>query len=153
MLIAIAIAEEMQELQWLHWSSASFEVLSFLWIWQEVWVWAGVNLLGFSAPHEPIFSPGFHVACMPIITRSQFEILKPEREHHWKSPQIKPVQLKLLAKGKEPPEAQNLQNFDAILCNPCISSAMAMAMSINRTLCVLVTRGTSLKLQQAAWEV
>ena len=31
-----------------------------------------------------------------------------------------------------------LQNFYAILCNPWISSAMAMAMSIYRTLCVLV---------------
>ena len=44
----------------------------------------------------------------------------------------------LLAKVKENSEAQNLQNFYAILCNPWISSAMAMAMSIYRTLCVLV---------------
>ena len=43
------------------------------------------------------------------------------------------------AKVKENSEAQNLQNFNAILCNPWISSAMAMAMSINRTLSVLVT--------------
>jgi len=35
---------------------------------------------------------------------------------------------------KENSEAQNLQNFNAILCNPWISSAMAMAMSIYRTL-------------------
>ena len=48
---------------------------------------------------------------------------------------LKPVQLKLLAKVKENSEAQN---FNAILCNPCISSAMAMAMDIYRTLCVLV---------------
>ena len=33
---------------------------------------------------------------------------------------------------------RNLQNFYAIPCNPWISSAMAMAMSIYRTLCVLV---------------
>ena len=42
MLIAIAIAEEIQELQ-------TFEILSFLWLWQKVWVvlvWAGVNLCG-----------------------------------------------------------------------------------------------------------
>ena len=45
---------------------------------------------------------------------------------------------KLLAKVEENSEAQNLQNFYAILCNPWISSAMAMAMSIYRTLCVLV---------------
>ena len=45
----------------------------------------------------------------------------------------------LLAKVKENSEAQNLQNFCAILCNPWISSAMAMAMSIYRTLCVLVS--------------
>ena len=45
------------------------------------------------------------------------------------------MQLKLLAKVKENSEAQN---FNAILCNPWISSAMAMAMSIYRTLCVLV---------------
>ena len=45
------------------------------------------------------------------------------------------MQLKLLAKVKENSEAQN---FNAIFCNPWISSAMAMAMSIYRTLCVLV---------------
>ena len=45
---------------------------------------------------------------------------------------------KLLAKVKENSEAQNLQKFYAILCNPWISSAMAMAKSIYRTLCVLV---------------
>ena len=44
---------------------------------------------------------------------------------------------KPLAKVKENSEAQNLQNLP-ILCNPWISSAMAMAMSIYRTLCVLV---------------
>ena len=44
-----------------------------------------------------------------------------------------------LAKVKENPEAQILQNFYAILCNTWISSAMAMAMSIYRTLCVLVS--------------
>ena len=44
---------------------------------------------------------------------------------------------KLLAKVRENSEAQNLQNLP-ILCNPWISSAMAMAMSIYRTLCVLV---------------
>ena len=44
---------------------------------------------------------------------------------------------KLLAKVEENSEAQNLQNLP-ILCNPWISSAMAMAMSIYRTLCVLV---------------
>ena len=43
-----------------------------------------------------------------------------------------------LAKVKENREAQNLQNFYAILCNLCISSAMAMAMSMYRTLCVLL---------------
>ena len=37
---------------------------------------------------------------------------------------------KLLAKVEE-----NLQNIYAILCNPWISSAMAMAMSIYRTVC------------------
>ena len=98
MLIAIAIAEEIQELQ-------SFEILSFLWLWQKVWVvlvWAGVNLCG-------------------VLAQLQ----------------VKPVQLKLLAKVKENSEAQN---FNAILCNPWISSAMAMAMSIYRTLCVLVFR-------------
>ena len=47
----------------------------------------------------------------------------------------KELQLKILAKVKENSEAQN---FNAILCNPWISSAMAMAMSIYRTLCVLV---------------
>ena len=44
---------------------------------------------------------------------------------------------KLLAIVQENSEAQNLQNLP-ILCNPWISSAMAMAMSIYRTLCVLV---------------
>ena len=44
------------------------------------------------------------------------------------------------AKFKENAEAQNLQNFNGILCNPWISSAMAMAMSIYRTLCVLVLK-------------
>ena len=39
---------------------------------------------------------------------------------------------------KENSEAQNLHNFYVILCNPWISSAMTMAMSIYRTLCVLV---------------
>ena len=59
--------------------------------------------------------------------------------------QLKPVQLKLMAKVKENSEAQNLQNFYAILCNPWISSAMAMAMSIYRTLCVLVFLKISLQ--------
>ena len=43
MLIAIAIAEEIQGLHW------SFELRSFLWLLQKVWVvlvWAGVNLDG-----------------------------------------------------------------------------------------------------------
>ena len=44
---------------------------------------------------------------------------------------------KLLDKVEENSEAQNLQNLP-ILCNPWICSAMAMAMSIYRTLCVLV---------------
>ena len=42
------------------------------------------------------------------------------------------------AKVNENSEAQKLQNFNAILCNPRIFSAMAMTMSIYRTLCVLV---------------
>ena len=61
MLIAIAIAEEIQELQ-------SFEILSFLWLWQKVWVvlvWTGINhggvlaqvwdlvILGMEATTEP----------------------------------------------------------------------------------------------------
>ena len=41
-------------------------------------------------------------------------------------------------KAKKNSEAQNLHNFNTILCNPLISSALAMAMSIYRTLCVLV---------------
>ena len=49
--------------------------------------------------------------------------------------QLKPVQLKLLVKVNKNPEAQN---FNTIHCNPWISSAMVMAMSIYRTLCVLV---------------
>ena len=80
--IAIAIAEEIQGL---HKSSASFELLSFLWLWQEVFQKAE----------------------------------------------------KLLAKVKENSEPQILKNLP-ILCNPWISSVMAMAMSIYRTLCVLV---------------
>ena len=48
---------------------------------------------------------------------------------------------KFCAKVEENPEAQNLQNFYAILCNSWISSAMAMAMSIQRTLCVLLRHG------------
>ena len=44
---------------------------------------------------------------------------------------------KLLAKVKENSETQNLQNL-LILCNLWIFSAMAMAMSIYGTLCVLV---------------
>ena len=42
-----------------------------------------------------------------------------------------------LAKVEENSEAQNLHNFPT-LCNPWISSAMAMAMSICRTLCIRV---------------
>ena len=42
------------------------------------------------------------------------------------------------AKVKENSKAQILQNFNVILCNLWISSAMAMSMSIYRTLCVLV---------------
>ena len=55
---------------------------------------------------------------------------------------------KLLANVKEDfsfsEEAQNLQNLP-ILWNPWISSAMTMAMSIYRTLCVLVFFAPSLK--------
>ena len=126
MLIAIAIAEEIQGLKSFA-SSESFEVLSFPWIWQEVWVWTVVNLLSLTVPQELTPSSGFLVACMPKSWARTPD-----------SPQIKSVQLKLLAKVKENPEAQNLQNFDAILRNPWISPAMAMAMSIYRTLCVLV---------------
>ena len=54
-------------------------------------------------------------------------------------PHLKPIRLKLFAQVKENSEAQNLQNFDAILRNPWISSAMTMAMSIYRTLCVLIS--------------
>ena len=42
------------------------------------------------------------------------------------------------AKVKENSEAQKFQNFNAAFCNPWIFSAMAMSMSIYRTLCVLV---------------
>ena len=42
------------------------------------------------------------------------------------------------AKVKENSKAQILQNFNVILCNLWISSAMAMAMSIYRSLCVPV---------------
>ena len=52
----------------------------------------------------------------------------------WLWQEISQFSEKLLANS----EAQNLQKFYAILCNPWISSAMAMAMSICRTLCVLV---------------
>ena len=45
---------------------------------------------------------------------------------------------KLLAKVEDISEAQNLQDFYAILCNPWISSAMVMTMSIYRTLCVFL---------------
>ena len=44
----------------------------------------------------------------------------------------------LLVLPKENSEAQKFQNFNATFCNPWIFSAMAMAMSIYRTLCVLV---------------
>ena len=47
--------------------------------------------------------------------------------------EVSQISQKLLAKVEE-----ILQNFYAILCNPWISSAMTMAMSIYRTLCVLV---------------
>ena len=47
--------------------------------------------------------------------------------------EVSQLSQKLLAKVEE-----ILQNFYAILCNPWISSAMTMAMSIYRTLCVLV---------------
>ena len=46
---------------------------------------------------------------------------------------------KFISKVKENSEAQNLQNANEILWNPWIFSAMAMAMSIYRTLCVLVS--------------
>ena len=52
---------------------------------------------------------------------------------------------KLLSKVKENSEAQNLQNNNAIFWNPWIFSAMAMAMSIYRTLCVLVFLKISLQ--------
>ena len=42
------------------------------------------------------------------------------------------------AKVKENSESEKFQNFNATFCNPLIFSAMAMAMSIYRTLCVLV---------------
>ena len=42
-----------------------------------------------------------------------------------------------------------LQNFYAIFCNPWIPSAMAMAMSIYRTLCVLVRVG--IRQQNGDW--
>ena len=45
---------------------------------------------------------------------------------------------KLLTKVEENSEAQNFQNLP-ILCNPWIFSAMALAMSIYRTLCVFVS--------------
>ena len=151
MLIAIAIAEEIQGLKSFA-SSESFKVLSFPWIWQEVWLWTVANLLCLSVPQELTPSSGFLVACMPKITRSQFEILKAGRKHHWDSPQIKPVKLKLLAKVKEHPEAQNLQNFDAILWNPWISSAMTMAMSIYRTLCVLVPENFTPRDAHCFWQ-
>ena len=91
--------------------------------------------------HEPIFSSSFLVAFMPKITRYQFEILKPE-PLRFTSAQTSTTQTS--CQSQENPKVKNLQNFDAILCNPWISSAMAMAMSIYRTLCVLVFSKISL---------
>ena len=56
---------------------------------------------------------------------------------HWLWQEVSQRAEKLLDKVEENSEAQNLQNLP-ILCNPWIFSAMAMAMSIYRTLCVLV---------------
>ena len=47
--------------------------------------------------------------------------------------EVSQISEKLLSKVKE-----NLQNFHVIFCNPWISSAMAMSMSIYRTIGVLV---------------
>ena len=51
---------------------------------------------------------------------------------------MKIMMMKNMKKMKEIKETMNPHHFYAILCNPWISSAMAMAMSIYRTLCVLV---------------
>ena len=62
---------------------------------------------------------------------------------HWLWQEVSQRAEKLLDKVEENSEAQNLQNLP-ILCNPWIFSAMAMAMSISRTLCVLVYFGSFL---------
>ena len=98
MLIAIAIAEEIQGLQRI----ALVPEPSGGPPW---------------APHEPIFFEDFL------------------RLRHMGHAQGVPLGS---AKVKENSEAQKFQNFNATFCNPWIFSAMAMSMSIYRTLCVLV---------------
>ena len=60
---------------------------------------------------------------------ASFELLSFEEISH--------LSEKLLAKIEENTETET-QNFSAILCNPWISPSIAMAMSTDRTLCVLV---------------
>ena len=102
MLIAIAIAEEIQGLQ------ISLAVISEI-------VGNGKVLL-FWAWREPE------------------EIVK-EYEFMWGTNPKEVLNL-VLSKSKK---TQKLKNFNAIFCYPWIFSAMAMAMSIYRTLCVLVS--------------
>ena len=85
----------------LHCRFASFELLSFLWLWKEV-----------SQKAEKL------LAKVKEKENSEARVVEPTF-FAWFEP-------------------KHLQNLNANLRNPWISSAMAMAMSIYRTLCVLV---------------
>ena len=76
----------------------------------------------------------FELGWISMVLSLRFEILL---FWAWRPRQsLRRIWVQLFAKAKENSEAQN---FNAIFCNPWISSAMAMAMSIYRTLCVLVS--------------
>ena len=124
MLIAIAFAEEIQGLQRI---ALKFWASEF---WQEHWF--ELKLLGLSAPQEPIFSSGSVVASMPKITRSQTWARTPQR--------FTPAQTSMTQTFCQSQRKLRISK----LCNSWISSAMALAMSIYRTLCVLVSTSVPL---------
>ena len=95
------------------------------------------DLLGFSAPHVPIFEDLFRLLPSLLVFSLRFEILLfwvGGPEGAWGHLQRIWVLVGHLAQWG--PLLGSGTN--EILCNPWISSAMAMAMSIYRTLCVLV---------------
>ena len=128
MLIAIAIAEEIQGFQRTSRIGAQTQL-------------ASMDLLGPGAPHEPFFVGyllRFPPGLLVLSARASCSGLRSSYFSFWAWSPKGGLRSSKFMSGTKPKEGLSLVLAPMLSIDPWISSAMAMAMSIYRTLCVLV---------------